>query len=106
MHSRLGHPSLPIIEQLVKNNSLLCSNESSKNSVRDACQQAKSHHLPSLVSTSVSSKPLELIFSDVWSPAPDSTGRKKYYASFIDDFNKFTWIYLLQFKYEVFQKFL
>jgi hypothetical protein len=58
------------------------------------------------MSTSVSSKPLELIFSDVWGPAPDSIGRKKYYVSFIDDFGKFTWIYLLQFKSKVFQKFL
>jgi hypothetical protein len=42
------------------------------------------------VSTSVSFKPLELIFSDVWGPTPDSVGRKKYYVSFIDDFSKFT----------------
>jgi hypothetical protein len=38
-------------------------------------------------------------------PAPNSVGRKKYYVSFIDDFSKFTWIYLLRFKSEVFQKF-
>jgi hypothetical protein len=50
----------------------------------------KSHKLPYSVSTSVSSKPLELIFSDVWGSAPDSVGMKKYYASFIDDFSKFT----------------
>jgi hypothetical protein len=37
---------------------------------------------------------------------PDSIGRKKYYVSFIDDFNKFTWVYLLRFKSEVFQKFI
>jgi hypothetical protein len=42
-HSRLGHPSLPIIEKLVKNNNLLCSNESSNQSVCNACQQVKSH---------------------------------------------------------------
>ena len=30
---------------------------------------------------------------------------KKYYVSFIDDFSKFTWVYLLKFKSEVFQKF-
>jgi hypothetical protein len=45
------------------------------------------------------------VFSDVWGPAPDSVGRYKYYVSFIDDFSKFTWIYLLKFKPEVFQKF-
>jgi hypothetical protein len=55
--------------------------------------------------SSQSSVPLELIFSNVWGPAPDSVGGKKYYVRFIDDFNKFTWIYLLKFKSEVFQKF-
>ena len=48
---------------------------------------------------------MELIYSDVWSPALTSVGGRKYHVSFIDDFSKFTWIYLLKFKSEVFQKF-
>jgi hypothetical protein len=32
-------------------------------------------------------------------------GRKKYYVSFIDDYSKFTWVYLIMFKSEVFVKF-
>jgi hypothetical protein len=71
----------------------------------DFCQQPKSHQLPYPVSTSVSFKPLELIFSDVWGSTPDSVGRKKYYVSFIDNFSKFTWVYLLRLKPKVFQKF-
>jgi histone deacetylase 1/2 len=73
--------------------------------VCDACQKAKSHQLPYPTSTSPSSHPLELVFSDVWGPAPESVGRFKYYVSFIDDYSKFTWIYLLKYKSEVFQKF-
>jgi histone deacetylase 1/2 len=34
-----------------------------------------------------------------------SVGKDNFYVSFIDDFSKFTWIYLLRYKYEVFQKF-
>jgi histone deacetylase 1/2 len=66
---------------------------------------AKSHQLPHQKSPSQSSFPLELIFSDVWGSTCDSFGRNKYYVSFIDDFSKFTWIYLLKHKSEVFQRF-
>ncbi|WVZ50187.1 hypothetical protein U9M48_001464 [Paspalum notatum var. saurae] len=105
-HHRLGHPSISVIRQVVSSNNLPCeSNKSSLESVCDACQQAKSHQLPYPKSSSVSSVPLELVFSDVWGPAPDSVGRKKYYVSFIDDFSKFTWLYLIKHKSEVFQKF-
>jgi hypothetical protein len=54
------------------------------------------------MSTSPSTAPLELIFSDVWGPVVDSFDNKKYYASFINDCSKFTWIYLLRRKSEVF----
>jgi len=73
--------------------------------VCDACQQAKSHQLPYKNSDSISTAPLEHVFSDVWGPAPESVGRKRYYVSFIDDFSKFTWIYLLRYISDVFQKF-
>ena len=56
-------------------------------------------------SMSESKFPLALIFSDVWGPAVETVGRKKYYVSFIDDFSKFTWVYLIKHKSEVFQKF-
>jgi histone deacetylase 1/2 len=72
----------------------------------DSCQLAKSHQLPYHVSTSVSTVPLEQVFSDVWGPAPLSVGKHSYYVSFIDDFSKFTWIYLLKKKSDVYQVFL
>lgn len=53
----------------------------------------------------MSKAPLELVFSDVWGPAPSSVGNKNYYVSFIDDFSKFIWVYLLKHKSEVFSKF-
>jgi hypothetical protein len=69
------------------------------------CQQANSHQLPYRKSSSVSSHPLELIFSDVWGPAPESVGRYKYYVRFVDNYSKFTRIYLLKYKSKVIQKF-
>jgi hypothetical protein len=62
----------------------------------DACQQAKSRRLSYTNSSSISSAPFELIFSDVWAPAPKSVGRYQYYVSFVDDFSKLTWIYLFK----------
>jgi histone deacetylase 1/2 len=64
-HSRLGHPSLAIVQKIVSNNKLPCLGEINELGVCDACQQAKSHQLPYPKSSSVSSHPLELVFSDV-----------------------------------------
>ena len=103
-HHRLGHPSSIIVDRVIRDNNLSFSREFSL-AVCVACQQAKSHQLPYPKSTSVSSYPLELIFSDVWGPAPQLVGRYQYYVSFIDDFSKFTWIYLLRNRSEVFLNF-
>jgi hypothetical protein len=45
---------------------------------------------------------LQLVFSNIWGPTIDSFGNKKYYVSFIDDYSKFMWLYLLHHKSEVF----
>jgi len=76
-----------------------------KYAVCNACQQGKSHQLPYPRSTSRSTRPFDLVFSDVWGPAPTSVGRHNFYVSFIDDYNKFVWVYFLRHKSEVFQCF-
>ena len=104
-HHRLGHASSRVIQQVLSRHQLPVSHNRNNTRVCDACQSGKSHQLPYPRSTSVSSHPMDLIFSDVWGPAPNSIGRHNYYASFIDDHNKFVWIYLLKHKSEVFQCF-
>jgi hypothetical protein len=105
-HHRLGHASQQVINQILSHHKIPFVRTSNNNEICDACQKGKSHRqLPYPKSTSVSSCPFELIFYDVWGPAPTSVGRKNYYVSFIDDFSKFTWIYMLRFKSEVFQCF-
>jgi histone deacetylase 1/2 len=94
-HRRLGHPSSFIVQKILRKNNLSYSPEINPY-ICDACQQVKSHLLPYPVSTSVSTVPLEQIFSDVWGSASLSVGKHAYYVSFIDDFSKFTWIYLLK----------
>jgi hypothetical protein len=101
-HQRLGHASAPVVKQILSRHKLSCVPDSNNEHVCNACQQGKAHQLPYPRSTSVSARPLDLIFSDVWGPAPTSVGRHSYYVSFIDDHSKFVWIYLLRHKSEVF----
>jgi hypothetical protein len=55
------------------------------------------------LSTSLSEVTFELVHSDVWGPAPvDSYNHFKYFITFIDDFSRTTWIYLLKGKNKVF----
>ena len=104
-HSRLGHPSSAVVQQVLSKNNIPFIFDSNKDTVCDACQKGKSHQLPYPRSTSTSSSPLKLVFFDVWGPAPAFVGKNSFYVSFINDFSKFTWIYLLRHKSEVFQKF-
>jgi histone deacetylase 1/2 len=104
-HHRLGHPSSFIVQQVLRRNKIDYTPDSTPY-VCDSCQLAKSHQLPYPISTSRSTVPLEQVFSDVWGPAPLSVGKHAYYVSFIDDYSKFTWIYLLKKRSDVYQAFL
>jgi hypothetical protein len=48
---------------------------------------------------------MDLVFSNVCGLTPTSVGKNNYYMTFIDDHSKFTWIYLLCHKSEVFSCF-
>jgi hypothetical protein len=90
-HSYLGHPSRDVVRRAVSKNNLSCATfDNSSHSVCDAYACAKAHQLPYQLSSSTSSAPLQFIFSDIWGPAIESFGRKKYYVSFIDNYSKFT----------------
>jgi histone deacetylase 1/2 len=104
-HSRLGHPAFPIVSRVLRDNNLPFISDKSDEFVCDSCQRAKSHQLPYDISNKRSTAPLELIHSDVWGPAPTSAGKFSYYVSFIDDHTKYTWIYLLRQKSDVFAVF-
>jgi hypothetical protein len=45
-HSRLGHPSFPIVARVLRDNKLPFVSDGSSESVCDSCQRAKSHQLP------------------------------------------------------------
>ena len=64
------------------------------------------HQLPFNKSDFVASKPFELVHSDVWGPAPiTSINDFRYYLVFVDDYSKFSCLYLLKHKSDVFNVF-
>lgn len=68
---------------------------------------AKSHILPFVTSISEYHFPLELVHIDLWRPSPvKSHNGYSYFVSFINEFTKYIWLYLLKTKAEVYQTFL
>jgi histone deacetylase 1/2 len=104
-HCRLGHPATQIVQYILHHRQLPSFHEHN-NVICDACQQGKSHQLPFSLSKHVISAPLEIIYSDVWGPAQPSVTGHTYYVSFIDGYSRFTWLYLLKRKNDVFNVFI
>lgn len=100
-HRRLGHPSAPVIRFLLK--SLNKSSMSVNDSFHcESCKCNKMHKVPFSESSVTSSAPLELLYSDVWGPAPVcSMEGFKYYLIIVDHFTKYVWLFPLKKKSEV-----
>jgi histone deacetylase 1/2 len=105
-YSRLGHPATPIVRHVLHRHELPVQSSRYSDTVCDACQQGKSHQLPFSESNRVVNTPLELIFSDVWGHTQTSVNGHNYYVSFIDAYSRFTWLYLIKRKSDVFDVFL
>ncbi|KAK9133330.1 hypothetical protein Scep_012858 [Stephania cephalantha] len=100
-HCRLGHPSISIVNKVLSScrlpyevNSHVCS----------VCQMAKSHRLPFALSESRASAPLHLVHSDC-APQAGINGAR-YFALFVDDFYRFSWLYLLHSKDQLLSAFI
>uniref|UniRef100_A0A2N9FKJ8 Integrase catalytic domain-containing protein n=1 Tax=Fagus sylvatica TaxID=28930 RepID=A0A2N9FKJ8_FAGSY len=102
-HQRLGHPSDRVLVSSLPSLSS-CMSDRNKH-VQHHCKHCligKMHKLPFVHSQFQSTQPLELIHSDVWGPAPvNSSNGYKYYLLFVDDFSRFSWLYLLKHKSDV-----
>ena len=82
-HFRLGHPTSLILNKVFQQCNSSLSVNSSCTTFCSSCQLGKSHRLFASPSTNKSSEPLELVFSDVWGPAPvESREGFKYYIVF------------------------
>jgi len=97
-HSRLGHPHHEVLQSIIK----LCNIQLPNKSLSDfctACCLGKVHRLPSFASQMTYIKPLELIFCDLWGPAPVvSSCGYTYFLTCVDAYSRYTWIYPLKLK--------
>ena len=105
LHSRLGHPSLSKFRKLVPHFSSLSSLEC------ESCLLGKHTHVwfPKRLNPRTKS-PFQLVHIDVWGPSQStSTLGFRYFVTFIDDYSRWTWLFLMKTRVElfsIFQKFL
>lgn len=99
-HRRLGHPASSTFQKL---SSALLLNGKISHTFCEYCKLAKSCKLSFPSSETFTTAPLEIIHSDVWGPSPmlSITGYK-YYVVFVDDFSKYSWLFPMHCKSEVF----
>ena len=72
-----------------------------------SCISAKMHKTPFSTHVSNTEYPFQLVYSDLWGPAPMiSVLDHRFYVIFVDDFTRFTWLFLLERKSDVFPVFL
>lgn len=62
-------------------------------SICEACCLGKHSQISLLVTGSIASKPLDLIYGNVWGPDPNlSFYGDKYFNLFVDDFSQYCWL--------------
>ncbi|KAL9993337.1 putative RNA-directed DNA polymerase [Helianthus debilis subsp. tardiflorus] len=104
-HQRLGHPHSQLFHSML---SKYCLPISNKDSVLhcDSCSIGKSTKLHLSSSENKSSHVLDLVFCDVWGPAPvPSFDGHNYFLLCVDYFSKFMWLFPLKHKSDVFETF-
>jgi len=108
-HRCLGHPNSYALQVLLKFGLLGNKNLTSfNNDIVDcaSCKLGKSKMLHFPLHKTRTTKPFEVVHTDVWGIAPViSHEHYKYFVIFIDDFTRFTWVYFFRSKSEVFSLF-
>lgn len=100
LHQMFRHPNVNVLSSLCS--SLHISFSAKNLSFCEACQIGKLHQKPHVSVETKTTKPFELMHSNLWgaSHVPSRTGFK-YYISFVDDFTRYSWIFPLHLKSEI-----
>ena len=103
-HNRLRHPISRLLYSALKHffHSITLSQIVNICSSCEYCISAKMYKYPLTKSPIVSNSVLDIVHSDVWGPAPLSFVLGfSYYVIFVDDYTRFTWLFLLKHKNKV-----
>lgn len=95
-HSLLGHPSSQILKSIVSAFSLPYFQSDSQHMFCTDCAINKSHKFPFAQTSISSTRPLEIIFTDLWTSPVLSVDNYKYYLVLIDHYTRYTWFYPLK----------
>ena len=104
-HKRLGHISEKGLYYLNKSN-VFGNDVVSKLEFCENCVLGKQHRLSFNLSSHKSKAILDYVHSDLWGPAKVQTqSGNRYFISFIDDYSRKVWVYLLKNKSDALGKF-
>ena len=108
-HKRIGHINLQKLKAMQSKGVVIglpTFKEKEIEGVCEACQFGKQHRHPFSKEMNVSKGLLDVVHSSVWGPAQTGTfGGCRYYVTFVDDFSRYTWIFPMRMKSEVFTHF-
>ncbi|KAG6470766.1 hypothetical protein ZIOFF_071844 [Zingiber officinale] len=109
-NARLGHLNMTKLKVMIQRKLIDGLPDLSKvedEKICEGCQFGKAHRLPFKSSNSRCTTPLERIHSDLMGPTPTASYSGYHYMLlFVDDYTRFTWVYFVKHKSEVFSKFL
>jgi hypothetical protein len=100
-HHRLGHPCFRTFNLLCKDLGLSFKSLSCVALHCQSCATNKCHKLPFGPNSFVATKPLQLLYSDVWGPVQQSIDGFTYYVVFVDYYSKYVWLYPMKRKSDV-----
>ena len=103
-HSRLGHPGNAILNSLYSSRLIQCNKNS--HFFCHSCPLGKHIQLPFVNSMSMSTKPFDIIHSDLWTSPISSPSGYKYYVLFLDHYTNFLWTFPLFRKSQVYDVFV
>ena len=108
-HRRYGHLGEQNLQRIAREKLVKQFNYDVSNTIGfcETCIGGKHHRSPFASSTTKTTKPLEIVHSDVCGKMQEkSLGGAEYFLTFTDDKTRYTWVYILKTKDQVFDCFL